>query len=378
MPPRTSQKEIQSSPRVAFVHDWITGYRGGEKVLEALLELYPTAPIYTLVHQKNSVPSSIESHVIKTSFLQKLPQAQKYYRHFLPLFPFAAETLIREDYDLIISTSHAVAKSVRAGSARHWCYIHSPMRYVWDRFDDYFGNDRVGKIASNLFFKPIAKSLQIYDQKTADRVHHYVANSRFVQTRVQDFYGRNSEVINPPVELDSYLKVTRKPQDYYLFFSALVPYKKADFAIEACRKLGRRLIIAGQGPELKRLKKLAIGTKTEFIERPSEKELLALYAGAIALLYPGVEDFGIVPVEANAAGLPVIGLAVGGLLDSQTRQTCIFYDQPTAIGLQNAIEHFENLKQPLDETSIRQNSLRFSKSRFQKEVRDSIALFLKD
>lgn len=184
--------------RVALVHDWLTGYRGGEKVLEALCELYPDAPLYTFFHIPGKVPASIENRQIKTSFLNNLPLAKTHYRHYLPLFPLAAETLIDREFDLIISTSHAMAKSIRPGKAKHWCYIHSPMRYVWDRFDDYFGVDRVGFLPSKIFFKPLAWYLRQYDRLTSDRVDHYVANSNFVADRVKNFYERSAEVIHPP------------------------------------------------------------------------------------------------------------------------------------------------------------------------------------
>ncbi|MCB0394473.1 MAG: glycosyltransferase, partial [Bdellovibrionales bacterium] len=308
----------QSNKKVALVHDWLTGYRGGEKVLEVICELFPEAPLYTLVHVQGSVPNSIENRKIHTSFIQKMPFGKSKYRHYLPLFPLAAETLLPKGYDYVISTSHAVAKSVRTHGAKHWCYIHSPMRYVWDRFDDYFGPEIVGALPSRLFFKPITNCLARYDQRTADRVDHYVANSQFVANRVQRFYGKQSEVINPPVSLDRFGGIEREPSDYYLFFSALVPYKKADLAIKACQNSKRKLVILGGGPELTKLKGLANSEYIKFVESPSDEEVSKHFAKAKALIFPAVEDFGIIPVEALSAGLPVIGLRSGGILDSQT------------------------------------------------------------
>lgn len=359
--------------RVALVHDWLTGYRGGERVLDAIAEIFPDAPIYTLVHVPGAVPKTIESHAIKTSFLQHLPMATTKYRHYLPLFPLAAETLIDKKYDLIVSTSHAVAKSVRTHGAKHWCYIHSPMRYVWDRFDDYFGADRVGWLASRLFFKPIAAMLRSYDRCTATRVSHYAANSHFVAQRVQSFYHRVAEVIHPPVAVEKFADVKRMPQDYYLFFSALVPYKRADLAIQACEKLGRKIKIVGGGPELSYLKSLAKTQLVSFHEKPSDDDVKQFYGEARALIFPAVEDFGIVPVEALAAGLPVIGLREGGLLDSQNDQTCEFFKHQTVEDLSGAILRFEKNESRFQPEILRQKAQAFSKERFLREVRTSIS-----
>lgn len=359
--------------KIALVHDWLTGFRGGEKVLLPIATLFPKSPIYTLFYQRNSVHPTIESHPIHSSFLNSMPLSKTKYRHYLPLFPLAAETLIHEKYDLIISTSHAVAKSIRTRGAKHWCYIHSPMRYVWDRFDDYFGPEVVGSLPSKLFFAPICKMLQTYDRKTVNRVDCYVANSSFVRDRVRKFYGVDCEVINPPVESARFQKIVRAPEDFYLFFSALVPYKKADQAILACQKLGRQLKILGKGPELKKLKKLADPKWVEFVESPSDAQVDEYYSRARALLFPGVEDFGIVPVEASACGLPVVGFRSGGLLDSQTSETCEFYDDQSVDGLIAAIEKFE--KRKFDEPTLRKNALRFSEEEFTRKIKASIQAF---
>lgn len=361
--------------KVAIVHDWLTSYRGGEKVLEGICELFPGAPLYTLVHIKGSVPQTIESHPIHTSFINKLPLAEKKYRHYLPLFPLAAETLIDQKYDLIISTSHAVAKSIRPHGAKHWCYIHSPMRYVWDRFDDYFGVGRVGWLASNFFFKPIAWGLSQYDKATAHRVGHYAANSNFVAERVRKFYGREAEIIHPPVNVERFQDIAREPKDFYLFFSALVPYKRADLAIAACQKLKRKLIIIGDGPEFDSLKKISDPNWTTFKSRLPESELKSYFAQARALLFPAVEDFGIVPVEALAAGLPVIGLNQGGLIDSQTTKTCVFFEKQTLEDLCFAIEEFENRELSFQIKDLREQAQKFSKQVFLEKVKKSIDSF---
>jgi glycosyltransferase involved in cell wall biosynthesis len=357
------------------VHDWLTGYRGGEKVLEVLCELFPDAPLYTLVHIPGSTNSTIENRPIHTSFIQKLPFSSTKYRHYLPLFPLAAETLVPPGYDLVISTSHAVAKSIQTHGAKHWCYIHTPMRYVWDRFDDYFGADLVGWIPSNLFFRPIAWALRLYDRATSGRVDHYVANSQFVAERVQKFYGREAEVINPPVD-DKYFPVERSPEDFYLFFSALVPYKRADHAIKACQELGRKLIILGNGPELAKLKQLADPKWVQFIEKPTDTLVADHFSKAKALIFPTIEDFGIVPVEALSAGLPVIGLKQGGLLDSQTNDTCVFYSEQTVQSLKQAILTFENEHARFNPVVLKARARLFLKEAFTRKIRNSIQQYV--
>lgn len=363
-----------STARIALVHDWLTGFRGGEKVLVPIASLFPKAPLYTLFHQPGSVPATLESHRIHTSFLNSMPLSKTRYRHYLPLFPMAAETLLPKGYDLIISTSHAVAKSVNTHGAKHWCYIHSPMRYVWDRFDDYFGPEIVGSFKSKTFYAPICHMLQKYDRATVHRVNHFVANSNFVKERLRKFYDVEAEVIHPPVETSRFLKLNRRPEDFYLFFSALVPYKKGDQAILACQKLRKRLKILGKGPEIQKLKSIADPKYIEFIENPSDEVVEEYFSRANALLFPGVEDFGIVPVEASASGLPVIGFQAGGLLDSQTHDTCVFYEDQSVNGLTSAIQEFESRN--FDTEKIRQNSLNFSEATFIEKIKNSLTPYL--
>jgi len=361
---------------VALVHDWLTGYRGGEKVLNSVASLFPNTPIYTLFYVKNSTHPAIESHPIHPSFLNVMPFAARHYRRYLPLFPLAAETLIPKKYDLLISTSHAVAKSVNTRGAKHWCYLHSPMRYVWDRFDDYFGPEMVGYWKSQLLYAPICQLLRMYDRDTVKRVHRFVANSNFVKDRAQKFYKVDCEVIHPPVETSRFLKLERKTEDFYLFFSALVPYKKGEHAVLACQKLKKPLKILGKGPELAKLKSMADSKYVEFIENPSDAIVEEHYSHAQALLFPGVEDFGIVPVEASASGLPVIGYRAGGLLDSQNDDTCVFYSDQSVEGLIKALQEFETRK--FQDDVLRKNALRFTESEFKEKVRSSISLFCND
>jgi glycosyltransferase involved in cell wall biosynthesis len=372
-----------STLKVALIHDWLTGMRGGEKALETLCEMFPDAPMWTLVHVPGSVSETIEDRKIHTSFLQHLPFAKTKYRHYLPLFPLAAEmTQVGvEDADVVISTSHAVAKAmVKKNSGRgplHICYLHTPMRYIWDRFDDYFGPEQVGHLASRLFFKPIAKLLQIYDRRTVDRVDVYCTNSHYVAKRIRNIYGREAEVIYGPGDVGNGAAVIRRPEDWYLMVTALVPYKRIDQAITACAGLGRHLRIVGKGPEEKKLKNLAtqLQASVEFLGFVSDEELLNSYGRAKALIFPGVEDFGLVPIEAAAAGCPVIALAKGGVVDSMTSDTAQFYEEESAAALQKAILRFERRK--FSDAALRRRAAEFTREQFQRRfaaiLRDALA-----
>ena len=289
----------------------------------------------------------------------------------------AAERLGTKKYDLIISTSSAVAKSVPVGkNAKHWCFIHSPMRYVWDRFDDYFGKDKVGAVASNTVFKPVAAALRSYDVATAKRVTHFASNSDFVADRVKRYYQREAETLYAPVELERFDPSRRDPEDFYLYFSALVPYKKADHAIKACMALKKKLIVVGDGPELSQLKSIADEEYVSFRGRVADDEVVRLYSKARALLFPGVEDLGIIPIEANAAGLPVIGYAEGGLTETQTKNTCVFYDEQTVEELISALQTFEEKEKSFKPSQLRKQAEKFAPDAFKERVLASIKSIL--
>ncbi|MFZ0792494.1 MAG: glycosyltransferase [Candidatus Korobacteraceae bacterium] len=335
------------SLRVALVHDWLVNMRGGEKVLELICRRFPDAPLWTLLYARGSVSPTIEDREISTSLLQSLPFARTKYRHYLPLFPLFAELTKVRDFDIVISSSHAVAKGMvkkdRDCRPLHICYIHTPMRYIWDRFDDYFGADKVGALASQLLFRPLARMLQAYDKETVDRVDVFIANSRFVADRVKRLYGREAEVLPPPVDVQCFAAVKRSPEDWYLMVTALAPYKRVDHAIRACASLGRQLRIVGSGPEEKNLKSLArdAGAKVQFMGFVDGADLVEYYRRARGLLCPGVEDFGIVPVEAIATGCPVVAFRQGGVLDSMTDETAHLYSEQTVEGLREAMLSFE-------------------------------------
>ena len=357
-------------PRIALVHDWLTGMRGGEKVLDLLCRLYPSAPLWTLLHCPGEVSKAIEARPIHTSLLQHMPFASTLYRSYLPLFPLFAELHKAESADLVISTSHAVAKAMVARRDKrkpfHVCYIHTPMRYVWDMFDEYFGPSRVGFVLSRFIFRPIAQLLQSYDKMTVDRVDLFIANSRHVAERVRRIYAREAIVLAPPVNTERFIAVRREPENWYLVVSAMVPYKRVDQAIRACAVLQRRLKLVGKGPETAELKRLAedLGADVEFLGYVSDESLGEYYRRARALLFPGVEDFGIVPVEAIACGCPVVALGIGGVLDSMTHLTSVLYENATVEGLTQAMLAFEIQEGNFKETDLREQALRFSEAHF--------------
>ena len=364
--------------RIALVHDWLTGMRGGEKVLEQVCKLCPGAPLWTLIYLRGKVSDTIAARRIHTSLLQRMPHAATKYRSYLPLFPLFAEMNRPGDVDLVISTSHAVAKSMvkRRGANKpyHICYIHTPMRYAWDLFDEYFGSERVGWFASRFLFAPLVKMLRLYDTRTVDRVDVFLANSTYVAERVRRLYGREAEVLPPPVDTVRFKTAVRKPEDWYLVVSALVPYKRVDHAIRSCSSIGARLKIVGIGPEMDSLKKLAakLNADVEFVGFVSDEELVNYYRCAKALLFPGVEDFGIVPVEAIACGCPVIAFALGGILDSMTENTAVFYNEPTIEGLTQGLRRFEETKDTFSESVLRRHADFFSEANFLKRFQSTL------
>jgi glycosyltransferase involved in cell wall biosynthesis len=346
--------------------------RGGEKVLEVLCELQPDADIFTLVHRRGSVSPAIERHRIRTSVVQRFPFAATHYRRYLPLFPFAVEQFDLDGYDLVISASHCAAKSViPPGRARHLCYCFSPMRYAWDQFDMYFGPERVGAAASRWFYRPVMAAMARWDAATAARVDRFVAISRHVAARIARYYNRVASVVYPPVDTVFYRPAAVPAQGHFLIVSALVPYKRIDLAIEACRAVGARLRIVGDGPERERLERYAAGS-AEFLGPLTNEEIRDEYRRALAVILPGEEDFGIVPVEAQACGRPVVALGRGGALDTITDgETGVFFPESTPASLAAALDRAATMR--VDEAQLRQHAERFSRDRHIQQMRDLIA-----
>jgi glycosyltransferase involved in cell wall biosynthesis len=364
-----ADKTSMSNLRIALVHDWLTGMRGGEKVLEVLCELYPQATLFTLLHNRGNVSETVERMKIRTSFIDRLPLKATKYRNYLPLFPRAIESFDFSEFDLILSTSHAVAKGARPSpGALHICYCHTPMRYVWELYHEYFGPGRAG-LMTRAAMSIVAPRLRAWDVRSSDRVNFFVANSRNVADRIRQYYRKPADVIHPPVNIDQFA-VSEKDDGYFLIVSALVPYKRVDLAIEAFNQLGDRLVIVGTGPESKRLQSIA-RKNIEFLGWQNDLELSKLYAGCRALIFPGIEDFGIVPLEAMACGKPVIAFAKGGALETVVGDarfpTGIFFHEQSVQALKDSLSKFSTSS--FDPFTIRAHAERFARPQFKERIR---------
>jgi glycosyltransferase involved in cell wall biosynthesis len=364
--------------RVAIVHDWLTGMRGGERVLEALLALFEDPEIFTLVHVPGSVSPAIERHRIHTSFIDRLPAAGSVYRSYLPLFPAAIERFDFTGFDLVVSSSHCVAKGARAPEGvPHLCYCHTPMRYVWDQYQAYFGAGRAST-PIRLLMPPLAGWLRRWDVETTNRVHTFIANSEHVRARIAEYWRRDATVVYPPVDVARFHPADKR-EPFYLIVSALVPYKRIDVAVDAFNRSGQRLVVVGDGPELMRLQNRAEANILFHGHLPDE-EVARLMSRARAFVLPGEEDFGIAAVEAQAAGAPVIALGRGGAgetvvgaLAGETPPagaTGVFFAEPTADALAHAVECFEGLR--FDPTALRCNAQRFTPERFRDGMRAAL------
>ena len=354
--------------RTALIHDWLTGMRGGERVLEALCELLPDADIFTLYHRRGSVSPSIERHRIRRSFIQRLPRADVHYRRYLPLFPLAIEQFDLDAYDLVISSSHCAAKAVvPPGRARHLCYCHSPMRYAWDQFDAYFGPARVGWMASRWVYRPLLARLARWDAATAVRVDRFIANSAHVADRIRRYYNRVATIVYPPVDTVFFHPAASTPGSHFLIVSALVPYKRIELAMAACARVGAPLRIVGDGPDRRRLEALA-GPHVTFAGRLSDEGVRDEYRRALAVLLPGEEDFGIVPVEAHACGRPVVALARGGALETVVDgENGILFEEPGVDALAAALDRAARAR--FDAARIAAGAQRFARERHVDELR---------
>jgi glycosyltransferase involved in cell wall biosynthesis len=345
--------------KVALVHYWLVGMRGGEKVLEVLCDLFPDADIFTLVIDREQISEKILRHRIHTSFLQKIG-GRKYYRKMLPLMPFALEAFDLTQYDLVISSEAGPAKGVVTGpESVHICYCHSPMRYVWDLYPQYYKGSSALTRAVMTFTSPL---LRKWDVTTAARVDYFIANSQFVAKRIKKYYRREATVINPPVDLQKFA-ISYHCGDFYLCAGQITPNKRVDLAVTAFTRMGLPLVILGDGakPEIKR----AAGSNVKFLGAVSDSEMARHFAECKALVFPGVEDFGIVPLEAMASGRPVIAYGRGGALETViTGETGILFHEQTVDSLIAAVTQLESGKQQFDPARLREFASRFDRPHF--------------
>jgi glycosyltransferase involved in cell wall biosynthesis len=353
--------------KTAIVHYWLVNMRGGEKVIEALLEMFPQADIFTHEYNAKAVSPLIKDRRVFTSRINRLPFAKKLYQIYMPLMPDALMDFDLQGYDLVISSEAGPAKGVVPNpNAYHICYCHSPMRYLWDMYHEYF---RKSNPFVRLFMKRLIPGLRLKDAVSANLVDCFIANSSYVAKRIRRCYNREAQVVHPPVDIEKFLPVERKPADYYLFFGQLTGYKRADIAIEACVESGRKLVVAGAGKkDMKKYEKTGLVT---FKGRVSDEEIGGLFSSARALLFPGIEDFGIIPVEANAAGCPVIAYRDGGALETvKENVTGLFFDEQTPQSLIAAMERFEQNEVTFKARELFNNHVRqFSKEAFIGQVR---------
>tara|TARA_Y100000590_G_scaffold271942_1_gene305321 strand:+ start:1046 stop:2167 length:1122 start_codon:yes stop_codon:yes gene_type:complete len=358
--------------RIALIHYWLYGMRGGEKVIAEILKLFPNADIYTHLYVPENLDPSITEHKITKTFINSLPLSKKYYQAYLPLMPWALNKLDLKNYDLIISSESGPAKGVnKHKDACHICYCHTPMRYIWDQQSIYLANTGVIK---SLYLRSITPYMRRWDVNSAKKVDHFIANSKYVSERIQRIYGTTSTVIHPPVDINSF-HLTKIKGDYFVMAGQLVPYKRPELAILAFNQLKIPLKVIGTGEMLENLKKIA-KSNIEFLGYVNDGEYSKVISSARALIFPGVEDFGIVPVEAQASGTPVIALEEGGALETvkgfrtndipmeNQSYTGIFFQQPTVDNLISAVKQFEKYETIFTHENCQINARKFSKENF--------------
>jgi glycosyltransferase involved in cell wall biosynthesis len=351
--------------RVAIIHYWLVSMRGGEKVIETLCRMFPDADLFTHVYDPDAVSDTIRRHKVTTTFINSLPSARRFYKQYLPLMPMALEQIDLRGYDLIISSESGPAKGViPPAGALHICYCHSPMRYLWNMYHDY--RERAGFV-TRMMMPPLAHYLRNWDAVSATRVDHFIANSHTVAERIEKYYRRESKVIHPPVEVDQYQDVSEQEvEDYYLMVGELVAYKRPDLAIEAFNAMKRRLVVIGGGEMLAEVRKLAGPTITILGSQPLDV-LKHHYARCRALIFPGEEDFGMVPVEAMASGRPVVAFGKGGATETvQSGVSGLFFEEQSKEAIIRAVEKFEHMK--FDPVAIRAHARTFHPDRFASEL----------
>ena len=368
VPGPTPTPKPLDSLRVALVHDWLTGMRGGEKCLEVLCEMLPRAEIYTLVHWKGRLSGAIESHPIHESWIARLPLGRSRYRWFLPAYPRAIESFDLGGYDLVVSISHCAAKGViTRADTLHVCYCNTPVRYFWDLYAEYFAPSRAGAV-ERLLGPSVAHRFRLWDRLSSDRVDLFIGNSLNVRDRIRKHYRRPALVVYPPVDTEFFTPGGKAPAEDapFLTVSALVPYKGVDLTIRAANRIGAKLRVIGSGPNLKRLRSIA-GPTVRFEEWVSMEELREAYRTCRALVQAHEEDFGIAPLEALACGRPAIALAKGGALETVTQETGVLFREPSEASLEAAMR--EASRRSFDPAALRRQALRFSRERYRAEMR---------
>lgn len=354
--------------KVALVHDWLTGMRGGEYVLDAIAEIFPRSDLFTLLYVPGKIAPTLTALNRHTSLLQKLPASEKRYRNYLPVMPWLIERFDLTGFDLIVSSSHCVAKGIRKPEgAVHVSYVHAPMRYIWDRYDDYFGPGKSSPLV-RLAASMVRKPLQNWDRRVSSEknVDLLIANSHYIAGQIERAYGRKSKVIYPFADLSRF-NHAYKPSRSYLMVTAFAPYKRVDIAVEAFNRLKLPLIIVGSGQDEERLKKMA-GPTVDLIGHLSNAAIADLYSKCKAFIFPGVEDFGITPLEAMASGAPVIAYGEGGAAETVTPETGIFFRPQTVEALMEAVMKLERGEARISEQACRARAAEFSKERFQREL----------
>jgi len=375
-------KSSLSSLRVALVHDWLTGMRGGEKCLECFCELFPQADLYTLLHVKGSVSPTIERHRILTTWAQHLPGVEKRYRHYLPLFPLAVRSMDLRGYDLVLSGSHCVAKGVRIHPPTlHISYVFTPIRYIWDMYDSYFGQKSSAGFLVKMIMPALAGILRRWDVRTSQKVDYLLADSENVRRRILKYYRREAEVIPVPVDT-KHFDLSFQPRDYYLMVTALAPYKRIDLAVSAFNRNKKPLRVAGSGPLLASLQKES-GRNISWLGWQSNENLKQLYGECRALIFPGEEDAGITPLEAQASGRPVVAYGRGGVLETVVPLEAylegrtdffsgVLFQEQTEAALREAVERLEKHAHLLNPARIRDHALQFDREIFKERILQTI------
>lgn len=355
--------------KVAITTDWLNSFGGAERVLVELHSMFPEAPIYTTVYDPSGLPDFMQGWDVRPSFLQKIPFAKRRHQWLLPLMPMAFEQFDLREYDLVITTNSACAKGViTRPDAVNLCYCYTPCRYIWDLYHEYTRGH-----GARALIAPVAHWLRVWDRLAADRVDHFVAISDEVASRIRKHYRRESEVIYPPVDVERFAPNGKAPEDFYLVVSRLVPYKRVDLAVEACNRLGRRLLVVGDGPERRRLEAIA-GPTVEFLGKRGDDELADLYARCRALLFPGHEDFGIVPVEVQAAGRPVVAYGRGGAAETVVHGvTGLLFAEQSVAALVSAMEQSED--RSWDAAACQENARRFDAKEFRRQIARKLTAF---